>query len=208
MIFNDRRDAGKKLAEKLVKFKEERPVILAIPRGGVVIGREIANALNAPLSIIVPRKLGAPYNPELAIGAVTRDGSTTLNEELIVSMNVSQSYIEKEKKRQMDEIERRIEKYKTMEIELRDRVVILVDDGIATGATMLAAIKSVEKKYPKKIVLAVPVGPPDTIKEMGRGVDEVVCLYTPAFFMAIGSFYRNFEQTTDDEVIEILKSFR
>lgn len=204
MIFRDRQDAGKQLAEKLMKFRGDNPIILAIPRGGVVVAREIAIALKAELNLIIPRKIGAPYNPELAIGAVTEDGSTILDQDLITYLNVSEKYIESERQKQINEIKRRIEKYRVKELKLKGRIVILIDDGIATGSTMLAAIKSVKNQEAKKIVLAVPVAPPETIEKMKKEVDEIICLYTPEFFNAVGSFYQHFEQTTDEEVMGII----
>lgn len=205
MIFRDRQDAGKQLAEKLMKFKGENPIILAIPRGGVVVAREIVIALRVELNLIIPRKIGAPYNPELAIGAVTEDGSTILDQDLITYLNVSEKYIESERQKQINEIKRRIEKYRVKELKLKDRTVILVDDGVATGSTMRAAIKSVRNQGAEKIILAVPVAPPDTIEKMEDEVDEIICLYTPQYFGAVGAFYQNFDQTTDKEVIEIIE---
>ncbi|MEA3254456.1 MAG: phosphoribosyltransferase family protein [Candidatus Altiarchaeota archaeon] len=167
----------------------------------------MAKALCAPLSLIIPRKIGAPYNPELAVAAVTQDGDLLLKEELTISLNIPPDYIEKEKKIQMEEIKRRAEKYGAKDIELEEKVVILVDDGIATGFTMLAAIKSLKKRNPQRIILAVPVAPSETIGEMKREVDEVIYLHTPKYFGAISQFYRTFPQTTDEEVIEILRNF-
>lgn len=205
MTFRNRQDAGKRLAEKLMKFKGENPIILAIPRGGVVVAREIAIALGVELNLIIPRKIGAPHNPELAIGAVTEDGSAILDQDLISYLNVSEKYIESEQQRQIAEIKRRIEKYRIKETELKGRVVILVDDGIATGSTMLAAIKSVKNQKAERIIVAVPVAPPDTIEKMEKEVDEIICLYTPPYFNAVGAFYQHFDQTTDEEVIGIIK---
>ncbi len=205
MIFRDRHDAGKQLAGKLMRFKGENPIILAIPRGGVVVAREIAIAMGSELNLIIPRKIGAPYNPELAIGAVTEDGSTILNQDLVSYLNVPEKYIESEKRKQIEEIRRRIEKYRVKELNLKGRTVILVDDGIATGSTMFAAIKSVKNQKAEKIIIAVPVAPPETIDKMEREVDEVVCLYAPRYFGAVGEFYQYFDQTTDEEVIDIIE---
>ncbi len=205
MIFRDRQDAGKQLAEKLMKFKGENPIILAIPRGGAVVAREIAISLKAELTLIIPRKIGAPYNPELAIGAVTEDGSTILDKGVISYLDVSEEYIESEKQKQINEIKRRIEKYRVKELKLKDRTVIIVDDGIATGSTMRAAIKSIKNQGAEKIIVAVPVAPPDTIEKMENEVDELICLYTPQYFNAVGAFYQHFDQTTDKEVIGIIE---
>ena len=206
-FFADRVDAGKRLAAELKSFGREDAIVLAIPRGGVVVGFEISKALNVPLDIIVPRKIGAPENPELAIGAVTEDGTVILNERLASDLGVSKNYIEEESERQRLEIERRLKSYRgnIPYPSLKNRVVILVDDGIATGYTMKAALASVRKKGAKSVVIAIPVGPPSTIEELERLTDNVVCLYTPEEFYAIGEFYEDFSQTTDDEVKRLLR---
>lgn len=206
-MFQNRLEAGRKLAEKLSEYGGRDVIVLAIPRGGVVIGYEVAKELNASLDIITPRKIGAPNNPELAIGAVTQNGSVILNPEVILYLGVPEKYIEQEKCRQIKEIERRMSKYRGDEVypKLEDRIVILVDDGIATGATMRAAIASIRRQKPSMLIMAVPVGARDTIFSLKREVDKLVCLSTPEPFYAIGQFYRNFEQTTDDEVITLLQ---
>ncbi|MGQ9469634.1 MAG: phosphoribosyltransferase [Nitrososphaerales archaeon] len=205
-MFRNRTEAGKILAEALSKYKGKNPIVLAIPRGGVVVAYEVAKALNAPLDLIIPRKIGAPNQPELAIGAVTEDGTTILNKDILQYLRVSDDYIKGEVRRQVEEIKRRMEKYlgDKPRISIEGKAVILVDDGVATGATIRAAIASIRKRNPASIVLAIPVGPPETIEELRREADEVVCLMTPEPFFAIGQFYRSFEQTSDEEVIEIL----
>ena len=205
MIFADRNDAGRQLAERLAGYKKENPVVLAIPRGGVVVAGEIAKALDAPLTLIIPRKIGAPYDPEFAIGAVAEDGSVVLDEDTVSSLGVSAEYIEGEKEAQIEEIKRRKQAYGAKDIELKGRVVILVDDGIATGSTILAAVKSIRKKDPKKIVVAVPVAPQEAVSELKNQVEEVVCLHAPEYFGAVGCFYRDFSQTSDAEVMSILR---
>jgi len=205
MIFADRNDAGRQLAERLAGYKKENPVVLAIPRGGVVVAGEIAKALDAPLTLIIPRKIGAPYDPEFAIGAVAEDGSMVLDEDTVSSLGVSPEYIEAEKKAQIEEIKRRKQAYGAVDIELKGRVVILVDDGIATGSTVIAAVKSIRKKDPKKIVVAVPVAPQEAVSELKNQVEEVVCLHAPEYFGAVGCFYRDFSQTSDAEVMSILR---
>lgn len=207
MYFRDRREAGQLLALELEKYGSANPIVLAIPRGGVVIGAEVAASLDCLLDLIVPRKLGSPFNPELAIGAVVKDGSTYLNRDTIAYIGVSQGYIEEEKKKQVVEIERRLKKYRgdRPEPNIKDETVILTDDGVATGATIRAAIRSIRSQEPEKLVVAVPVGPADTIEELKSEVDEVVCLYAPEVFYAVGGFYAFFEQTTDNEVVELLK---
>jgi len=200
-------DAGKRLASALTRFKSKDTLVLAIPRGGVVVGFEISKALGVPLDIIVPRKIGAPDNPELAIGAVTEDGTTILNERLVNDLGVSEDFIKEESERQRVEIERRLESYRgdAPYPSLKNRVVIIVDDGIATGYTMKAALASVRKKGAKAVVIAIPVGPPSTIKELERVTDHVICLYTPEEFYAIGEFYDDFSQTTDEEVKRLFR---
>lgn len=204
--FADRVEAGKKLASELKRYSGNA-VVLAIPRGGVVVGYEIAHELHVPMDIIVPRKIGAPQNPELAIGAVTEDGTIILDQQLIEYLRVSESYIREETQRQQLEIKRRLTFYRKNITfpNLKDRNVIIVDDGIATGATIQAALSSIRKKNPKSVVIAVPVAPPSTINALKRQADHVVCLFTPTSFSAIGQFYRDFAQTSDDEVIKLLK---
>jgi putative phosphoribosyl transferase len=205
-IFNDRIDAGKRLASVMPNFRGRDAIVLAIPRGGVVVGFEIAQALGFPLDVIIPRKIGAPGNPELAIGAVTEDGTIILDEELVSYLGVSQEFIDAESERQKQEINRRLKLYRKDEPypELSGLTVILVDDGIATGSTMKAALASVRNKGAENVFIAVPVGPPATIEELKRRADAVFCLLTPEYLDAIGEFYRNFEQTTDEEVIALL----
>jgi putative phosphoribosyl transferase len=208
--FQDREEAGKMLALKLTEYSNKDTIVLAIPRGGVVIGYQVANELKAPLDIIVPRKIGAPYNSELAIGAVAEDGSLSLDESAVMYMNISKSYIEEESRRQITEIRRRLKLYRgeTPYPMLQDHIIIIVDDGIATGSTVKAAIASIRKKKPKSVVVAVPVAPRSTVKELEKEADRVICLSTPEFFYAIGQFYVDFSQTTDEEVIRLLKKSR
>jgi|YelNatPaOPRAMG01_1025707.scaffolds.fasta_scaffold81264_2 putative phosphoribosyl transferase len=208
--FRDRVDAGKRLAEALADFSGRDGVVLAIPRGGVVVGYEIAQALDLPLDVIAPHKLGAPDNPELAIGAVAEDGSAVLDKQLIAYLGVDAGYIEKEKERQKTETQRRLKVYRQgmAPRELKGKDVIVVDDGIATGSTMKAALLSVKNQGAKSVTVAIPVGPPQTIEELKRQADRVVCLYTPEYFQAIGQFYDDFSQTGDEEVIELLKKCR
>ncbi|MEM5801813.1 MAG: phosphoribosyltransferase family protein [Candidatus Aenigmatarchaeota archaeon] len=208
-MFRDRTEAGKRLAEILTKFKNENPIILAIPRGGVVVADEIAKNLNANLDIIVPRKIGAPGNPELAIGAVAQDGSLYIDENLVKDLGVSENYIKKEMKKELQEIERRLKKYRKRKKypSFKNKTLILVDDGIATGATMKAAIQFLKKQNPKKIIVAVPVAPRDTVNELEKIVDEVIVVEKPIFMGAIGEFYVDFRQVEDEEVINILKKY-
>jgi len=206
-IFADRVEAGRMLASELLDYAQEDTIVLAIPRGGVVVGYEIAHKLIVPLDIIVPRKIGAPNNPELAIGAMTEDGTVILDEKLVEYLNVSEAYVREESRRQQLEIERRLKLYRgeTPYPNLEDRSVIIVDDGVATGSTIKAALASVRKKGARFVVIAVPVGPPSTIRELEKEADRVLCLFTPEPFYAIGQFYRNFSQTTDEEVTRLLR---
>jgi predicted phosphoribosyltransferase len=210
MIFEDRVDAGRRLAEVLTEYKDKPAVILAIPRGGVVIGNEISKRLNKPLDIIVPRKIGAPGNPELAIGAVAGKNGILLNRSLIAQLGVSESYIENEVFKQRQEIERRESLYRKSEniLPVKGKVAIVVDDGLATGFTARAAIFSVKSESPSDVILAVPIAPPETIAVIQGEVDKVVCLHAPELFYAIGQFYFNFEQVSDAQVIETLEEAR
>lgn len=205
-VFVDRVEAGKKLASELKDYSGNA-VVLAIPRGGVIVGYEIAHKLRVLLDIIVPRKIGAPQNPELAIGAVTEDGTIILDRQLVEYLGVPESYIREETERQRLEIKRRLKFYRRNITfpKLKNHNVIIVDDGIATGATIKAALSSVRKNNPKSIIIAVPVGPPSIINALEMEADHVVCLSTPTAFSAIGQFYSNFAQTSDEEVIKLLK---
>jgi predicted phosphoribosyltransferase len=206
LVFQDRTEAAKKLAERLEWLRKEEPVILAIPRGGVITGDVIATALGAKLDVVVPRKLGAPYNPELAIGAVMHDGTHFLNSDLIEMLNVPKEYIDAEIATQIKEIERRLVKFRgSKKYELQDKTIVVVDDGIATGATMFAAVQWVKKQRPRKLIIAVPVGPLETIDRLKKVADEVIVVSTPPLFGAVGEFYEDFTQVTDDKVQEILR---
>lgn len=205
-IFTDRVEAGRRLALELVDYAE-MAIVLAIPRGGVVVGYEVAHKLRVLLDIIIPRKIGAPRNPELAIGAVTEDGTVILDRKLVEYLRVPKSYIKEESARQRLEIKRRSRSYRGKKPfpNLEDLDVILVDDGVATGATVGAALASIRKKEPKSVVIAVPVAPPSAIRHLKREADHVVCLSTPEPFYAIGQFYRDFAQISDEEVTGLLK---
>lgn len=207
MMFKDRADAAKKLAKKLNTLNIQEPAILAIPRGGVVTGDVIAKELGYKLDIIVSRKVGAPDNPELAIGAVMHDGSFFPNADIISALNVPKKYIEQEIVTELKEIERRLNKFRGgRDYDLTGKTVILVDDGIATGATMFAAIEWVRLQKPKRLIVAIPVGPSDTIERLSK-VAEVVVLDAPVFFSAVGEFYEVFEQVEDYRVMEIMSSY-
>jgi len=206
-FFSNRVDAGKRLASALNDFSGKNGIVLAIPRGGVVVGYVIAKELNLPLDVIIPRKIGAPDNPELAIGAVAEDGTAILSDNLITYIGVSREYIKEERERQKHEIERRLKLYRqdASYPNLKCLDVIVVDDGIATGSTMKAALASVKNRGAASVTVAVPVGTPSTIKELKIIADRVVCPYTFEFFQAIGQFYTDFSQTPDEEVIKLLQ---
>jgi putative phosphoribosyl transferase len=222
IIFQDRIDAGKRLAKRLSwlkqdQLKEERDrrqqsiVILAIPRGGVIIGDVIASELDAKLDIIVSRKIGAPDNPELAIGAVMPDGSYFLNQRLVNMLKVPQDYIQIQAHEQIKEIDRRLMAYrgsKEYDNEFEGKTVVLVDDGIATGATMTASAKWIKNKQQiKRLVIAVPVAPAEILDDLNQVADEVIVLYTPEPFIAIGRFYEDFAQVSDNEVKGIMRKY-
>jgi predicted phosphoribosyltransferase len=209
MKFKDRNDAGLQLLQKLAWLKGKNAIILAIPRGGIVVGDVIAKGLDVKLDIIVPRKLGAPNNPELAIGAVMHDGSTYLNDYVVRALNVNQQYIKGEIGQQVREIERRLQVFRgSNSYELTDKIIVLVDDGIATGATTMVAVTWIKKQKPKMIVLATPVAPGEVVSTLKNMVDEVVVLMMPLEFGAVGEFYEDFSQVEDENVIQILHTYK
>jgi putative phosphoribosyl transferase len=208
-LFADRSEAGRALARRLLRFRDARPVVLALPRGGVPVGYEVAQVLDAPLDLVLVRKIGAPFQPELAIGAVVdgRRPETVLNEEMVREFQIPGSYIAEQSARKLEEIERRRELYLAgrARAPIEARTAIVIDDGIATGATMEAALHATRRANPKRLVLATPVAPPDTIERLRPQADEVVCLATPRLFDAIGSFYEDFRQLSDEEVVDLLQ---
>ncbi len=209
--YEDRSDAGQKLAGRLTKFEKERPVIVGLPRGGVVVAAEIARALNADLDVIIAGKLRAPYNPELAIGAVTEDGAVYLNDMAVRSLRIKPDYIENEKRERLRAVTDRLNLYRKVKkkVPLKGRTVIIVDDGLATGATMISAIQASSASGAKKIIVAVPGGPRDTVDTISgmKEVAEVVCPLVPSLFYAVSQLYADFTQTEDEEVVGILKEF-
>ncbi len=209
-MYRDRVEAGKELAQRLLKYKGEDLVVLAIPRGGVVVAKEVADTLGATMDLIIPRKIGAPSNKELAIGAVVDKDNVILDRDLVARLDVSDDYLKREIETQVDEISRRRLMYmgSSKESDLKDKVAILVDDGLATGSTAKAAIKLVRSRSPKKLVVAIPVGPKNTVQSLEGQADEVICLDSPAGFYAVGQVYEDFEQVTDDEVVVILRSLK
>ncbi|MBY0530254.1 MAG: phosphoribosyltransferase [Rhabdochlamydiaceae bacterium] len=208
MIFKDRLDAGRQLAKELIAFSDSKNVIvIGLARGGVILAAEIAAALHLPMDIIVVRKIGAPGNEELALGAICESGEGVFNESLVSFLGVSQEYLEKEVERQRILINERLALYRGhgCPLSVQDKTVILVDDGIATGASIRVAIQSLRSLRVKKLVLAVPVAAPDSLQKIEKEVDRVVCLYRPSFFESVGSFYEVFNQTTDAEIVTLAK---
>lgn len=208
-IFADRQEAGRRLAKALNRFRDRNPVVLALPRGGVPVGYEIASALRCPLDVVMVRKIGSPQQPELAAAAVV-DGErpeTVRNDRVIDMLGITDQYLENETRKQLAEIERRRSLYVSglPRPSLEGSTVLVVDDGIATGSTIRAAAHGVARAGPARVVIAVPVAPPETVDTLRSEVDEVVCLETPAGFAAIGAFYADFHQVSDDEVIDCLR---
>jgi len=208
VLFEDREDAGRKLAAALSRYEGKECVVLALPRGGLPVGAAIAAKLHAPLDVLLVRKIGARDNPELAVGAIV-DGDKPIivrNEEIMRLAGTTAAEFDATAKEELGEIERRRRIYMQgrAPVEVKGRVAIVVDDGIATGATMHAALKAVRQRGPKELVLAVPVAPDDALEILRKEADQVVCLDTPEPFGAVGYFYRNFGQLTDDDVIALL----
>jgi putative phosphoribosyl transferase len=211
MAFVNRSDAGRRLAEALSEYREQRPVVLALPRGGAPVAAEIAASLDAPLDLILVRKIGAPMQPELAMGAVV-DGAEPIvvrNEDVIRFAGVSAPQFKTARKAELAEIERRRARYLgTRErAQIEGSTAIVVDDGVATGATVKAALRAIRKRRPKKLVLAIPVAPAELLDELRREADAVVCLEMPVPFVSVGSCFDDFRQVTDSEVIAILARF-
>jgi predicted phosphoribosyltransferase len=210
MMFLDRIDAGQKLAAALIDLRDQpASVVLGIPRGGVLVAREVARALNAPLDVILTHKLGAPHNPELAIGAVLEEGAVFLDDdEVRLRRWLPAHYLDQEIDRQRQEMARRAELYRRGRARLAviDRTAIVIDDGVATGSTLIAALRSVRAVGAAQLIAAVPVGPAEVIARLQREADRVIVLTAPVDFMAVSSFYRRFDQVTDAEVIAALNS--
>ena len=208
IVYTNREAAGQMLARRLMSYAHTDAVVLGIPRGGVPVAKEVADALDAPLDVIVVRKLGAPGQPELGIGAVV-DGDhprAIFNQDIIEHLGVSDEYIEAEIARQLKEVNRRETAYRggRAKVPLRGKTVIVVDDGIATGSSTRAALRGVRRQKPKRLILAIPVAPAESIEALRSDADEIVCLETPEDFFAVGQFYRDFRQVSDDQVKAIL----
>jgi len=205
-LFRDRTEAGRKLAAALTEFKGKDLVILAIPRGGVVVASEVAKALGAPLDIVVTRKIEAPGEPEYALGAVTQEGDVIMDRQAAESLGATKEYLDSQVKKKREEVNERMKKFRgeAPYPDLEGKVVIIVDDGIATGSSVGAAVMSVKKRKPKEIIVAVPVAPKDAVETLAGDGNRVVCLETPGPFLAIGEFYGIFDQVDDEEVKLIL----
>ena len=208
-MFADRKTAGRQLSQRLQYLRHEKPVVLALPRGGVPVGFEIAEGLDAPLDIVLVRKIGVPWQPELALGAVVdgADPQIVINDSLAAELAIDESYIKSETARQLEEIERRRKLYlgDRPPVPLAGRTVIVVDDGIATGSTVRTALRAIRNAGAGKIVLAVPVAPRDALDELRGEVDEIICLSTPSRFIAVGAHYAEFAQLADADVILLLE---
>jgi len=208
--FRDRVEAGRRLAGALEQYRGKETIVLGIPRGGVVVANEVADALEAPLDIVVSRKIGAPGEPEFALGAVTQEGEVILDRQAADSVGASDEYLESEIREKKEEVRQRMERFRgdAPYPSLKGKVVIIVDDGIATGSSVEAAVMSIKKRDPREVVIAVPVAPPDTVESLKAGGNRVVCLETPGMFFAIGEFYQRFDQVEDSEVKQILAESR
>ena len=206
MVFVDRKDAGRRLANVLAPLRNEQPVVLALPRGGVPVAAEVARALGAPIDVIVVRKLGLPSQPELAFGAIGEGDVHVLDSDVICRVGLTDRdmvHVESEERR---ELGRRVRRYRGDQEPtlIKGRTVVIVDDGLATGATARLAVRIARARGARRIVLAVPVAPPETVKVLQAEADQVVSLFTPPHFVAVGLWYRNFDQTSDDEVAALL----
>lgn len=205
-MFKDRTDAGQQLAKALMSYKDANPIIIALPRGGVPVAYEIAKTLAADLDVLIVRKVGAPWNPEFGVGAVA-ENILIFDPDSLRIAGLTPDQLTSVVDRERNELQRRSLLYRGHKPfpDLKDRTVILVDDGIATGITTKAAIQAIREKSPARLILAVPVGPAETMQELKSQVDELICLHTPANFMAVGAFYDWFPQVSDNEVIDLLR---
>ncbi len=206
--FKDRTEAGEQLGEALRQREIDVDIVLAIPRGGLPLGRAVADVLDAPLDIVVASKIGAPGNPEYAIGAVASDGSVWRNEEAFRGTGANEEYFEQEREREAENARQKADRYrgKRSGPDLTGKTVAVVDDGVATGSTVRACLQMLRETDARHIVLAVPVGPSDTVDELQELADEVVCLKTPSSFMGVGQFYDRFDQISDEEAMAYLES--
>jgi putative phosphoribosyl transferase len=208
--FRDRRDAGRQLGRYLLRLSLERPLVLALPRGGVPVAFEVASALRAPLDVFIVRKLGVPGHEELAMGAIASGGNVVVNPDVLEALNISQQTLQQVARQEAEEVLRRERAFRRDRAPqpVRGRSVVLVDDGLATGATIRAAVAALQKDLPSRLIVAVPVGSPEACRELSHSVDEVICPVMPKKFHAVGSWYDDFEQTSDDEVRSLLEQAR
>jgi predicted phosphoribosyltransferase len=207
-LFADRRDAGRQLARRLIALDDESPVVVALPRGGVPVAVEVAEALDAPLEILAVRKLGTPHNPEYGIGAVAEDGTCVIDPEAIAVLRIHNGELNAIIANEEAELVRQVEAYRgeRQPLELKGRTVIVVDDGVATGVTDTAALRAVRHQNPLRVILAIPVCSPDSLARLRAEADEVVCPQTPRYLRSVSQHYRNFAQVPDEDVIEALQS--
>lgn len=209
MIFKDRRHAGRLLAVEIAKLGLTDVIVLAIPRGGVPVADEVAKALGAPLDLIIARKIGAPGYSEYAIGAVSQDGEPVLDLSAIEALRVTREYVKEEASLKTAEVQERMKTYRGDRPypKVEGKTVVVVDDGIATGSTVKAAIRSLRRRHPRFVILAIPVAPPETVKELAAEADRTICMSTPQAFGAVGEFYEDFGQLEDSDVIDILRKY-
>jgi putative phosphoribosyl transferase len=208
-MFRDREDAAHQLAERLAGRALRDPIVLGIPRGGIILGAVLARELDADLDVTLAQKLGVPGQPELALGAVGEDGQVHLNPEVRIHLDLPPDYVSRERKARIAEIARRREAYRAVRpaAPLAGRSVILTDDGIATGATMIAALRVIRAQGPHEVIVAVPVGSPERVDEVRRHCDQIICLRRPADFRAISQYFADFSQVSEEEVLDILREY-
>ena len=206
-MFANRSDAGQQLAKRLAYLRDDDVVVLGLPRGGVPVAAEVAKTLHAPLDVIVVRKLGVPFQPELGMGAIGEDDVRVINNDVVRQLGISAAAIDEVERRERSELKRRAERFRPggVRTPLAGRVVVIIDDGVATGSTAIAACQVAKAAGARRVILAVPVAPVDWTPRLEAYADELVCLDTPYPFMAIGQFYNDFDQTSDDEVVSCLR---
>lgn len=206
MVFENRQEAGRQLAAKLSRYKNKNAIVLALPRGGIYIGFEVAKALHLPLDVIVSRKIGAPVNPEFGIGAISENNVQVMDEHAVKSLGISKEELKKTVRKEKKELRRRVDDYRNKKaLSLANKIVILVDDGVATGVTARAAIVSIKKQKPKQVIFAVPVCALEAVDTFKSLADKFICIEKPGNLSAVGNWYKSFNQVEDAEVISLLK---